>query len=55
MQFACRVSRPLPPQLLVFCQGDWPQAEKESEVTLDIILSCEKIGEITATARFLRY
>ncbi|KAL8619653.1 hypothetical protein ACOMHN_019708 [Nucella lapillus] len=44
--FICRLTLPLPPQLLIFNQGVWPAGEKDKNVTLDIYLDSNKIGEM---------
>ena len=41
--FTCTLTLPLPPQLLIFSQGQWPPGEK-GDVTLDIFLGSKKIG-----------
>ncbi|KAK7468208.1 hypothetical protein BaRGS_00036569 [Batillaria attramentaria] len=48
--YACPVPQPLPPQLLVFSQGDWP-SEDLGNVTLDVMLASQKIGQMSSEAR----
>ncbi|XP_076463681.1 uncharacterized protein LOC143295893 [Babylonia areolata] len=44
--FACTVALPLPPQLLIFSQGQWPPGRDDKNATLDIYLDSTKIGEM---------
>ncbi|XP_070179624.1 uncharacterized protein [Littorina saxatilis] len=47
--YSCCLTLPLPPQFLIFSQGQWP--EEKSSITLDIFLDSENIGKMTEEAR----